>query len=261
MPPRSKKPGFTEAERQAAVARVDRGEDIDWSPPKDNSPAEKGCATRSYQKRDWPSDASEVRADYTIKTKQRLLDTFGPFCTRCGETDLSVLQFDHIAPAGRTGMVRGSLSGQTGLGGRLRAGRDNPFNIQVLCANCHARKTADERSHYWRVKSPPVGMMTKSLSEQLAAADALVAELRAENARALENIRAMAQDTNVLIRERDVANARVRELEGELSGLRKTIGSFLIDGEEYDITWTQAVQGPDFRWVLVRRRVLGEGKA
>ncbi len=47
MPPRSKKPGFTEAERQAAVARVDRGEDIDWTPPKDNSPAETGCATKS----------------------------------------------------------------------------------------------------------------------------------------------------------------------------------------------------------------------
>jgi hypothetical protein len=28
----SKKPGYTEAERMAAVARVDRGEDIDWSP-------------------------------------------------------------------------------------------------------------------------------------------------------------------------------------------------------------------------------------
>ena len=67
----------------------------------------------------------------------------GPWCNVCGETDLAVLEVDHIAPvhAGR-GLARGTVR----LYADLLSGRETPFNLQVLCANDHLRKTRQERA-------------------------------------------------------------------------------------------------------------------
>ncbi len=77
-------------------------------------------------------------------TKNRLLDIFGGWCALCGEKDPVVLMFDHKAPIHRNDGRRGS-AGSNSLLSNLRKGADNPFNVQVLCGNCHMRKTSIER--------------------------------------------------------------------------------------------------------------------
>jgi 5-methylcytosine-specific restriction endonuclease McrA len=68
----------------------------------------------------------------------RLFAVLGAWCRFCGETDRVVLQVDHCIPVGRR------HGGVASLWRRLRLGKESPHNLQVLCANCHARKTAIE---------------------------------------------------------------------------------------------------------------------
>jgi hypothetical protein len=76
------------------------------------------------------------------RSKTLLLEMIGPFCSFCGETDPVILQFDHKVPIGHNS-ERGS--GADFLLTRLRHGEESPFNLQTVCANDHARKTAIER--------------------------------------------------------------------------------------------------------------------
>jgi len=73
------------------------------------------------------------------RARARLLELLGPFCGFCGETDDAVLQVDHRIPVGTR-----RHGGCAALWRRLRTGRDSPHNLQVLCANDHARKTRTE---------------------------------------------------------------------------------------------------------------------
>lgn len=85
----------------------------------------------------------ELGRRYRGRSKSRLLELLGPWCSLCGETDPAVLQVDHKAPLLRNREERFvSYGGASGLLGRLREGRESPFNLQVLCANDHMRKTA-----------------------------------------------------------------------------------------------------------------------
>ena len=81
------------------------------------------------------------------RNRGRIFEVLGPWCNVCGETDLAVLEVDHVAPvhAGH-GLARGAAR----LYGDLLSGRETPFNLQVLCANDHLRKTRQERAqgHY-----------------------------------------------------------------------------------------------------------------
>jgi 5-methylcytosine-specific restriction endonuclease McrA len=75
----------------------------------------------------------------TANARARLLKILGPFCAFCGETDDVLLEIDHKAPI-RSRERRGPVP----ILLALRTGRENPFNLQVLCANCHTRKTKTE---------------------------------------------------------------------------------------------------------------------
>lgn len=68
-----------------------------------------------------------------------VIKALGGRCAVCGETDLDVLLVDHIAPIGR-GQRRTA-------GGRIKpvTNRKGDPNLQVLCANDHARKNASEQ--------------------------------------------------------------------------------------------------------------------
>lgn len=68
-----------------------------------------------------------------------VIRSLGAKCAVCGEPDLDVLVVDHIVP-----IERGKR--------RTKGGRIKPVvyrlgdpNLQVLCANDHARKTAREQ--------------------------------------------------------------------------------------------------------------------
>lgn len=79
--------------------------------------------------------------------RARLLELLGPFCNLCGEMDEVVLEIDHTVP-----QLRSRPEGSGGSGAilsRLRVGKENPFNLQVLCSNCHRRKTKMESQHQW----------------------------------------------------------------------------------------------------------------
>lgn len=66
-------------------------------------------------------------------------------CVDCRETDLSVLEFDHIGPK------RGDVSALAAGGLSLGALRDEIESCEVVCANCHRRRTA-MRGRSWRVR-------------------------------------------------------------------------------------------------------------
>jgi 5-methylcytosine-specific restriction endonuclease McrA len=85
--------------------------------------------------------ASQLATNRKIQSvaKQQMLDLLGPFCNLCGETDPVVLQFDHKAPMRYPRNQR--RPGPGSLMAAFRAGKESLFNVQVLCANCHARKT------------------------------------------------------------------------------------------------------------------------
>jgi 5-methylcytosine-specific restriction endonuclease McrA len=80
------------------------------------------------------------------KHKRVTFEMLGAWCNLCGETDETVLELDHKAPVKH--VSRGLASGGDRTYYHLRTGKESPFNLQVLCANCHRRKTAAERFNF-----------------------------------------------------------------------------------------------------------------
>ena len=74
-----------------------------------------------------------------MTNRDAAIKALGGKCAVCGETDLEVLVLDHIVPIGRgqRRTVRGRIKP---VHNRL----DDP-NLQVLCANDHARKNSREQ--------------------------------------------------------------------------------------------------------------------
>ena len=67
-------------------------------------------------------------------------------CSSCGEKDLLVLDFDHIIPATKKHNVSRMVSSQHHS---IKAIQTEIDKCQVLCANCHRRKTYKERGIQW----------------------------------------------------------------------------------------------------------------
>jgi hypothetical protein len=67
-------------------------------------------------------------------------------CLHCGEADPVVLEFDHIDPSTKfkaIAMLKSTNCSWTTLENEMK-------KCQVLCANCHRRKTARELGHHKR---------------------------------------------------------------------------------------------------------------
>jgi 5-methylcytosine-specific restriction endonuclease McrA len=78
--------------------------------------------------------------------------TLGGACTTCGETDVSVLQFDHIAGDGYLERKKNSSGGSgKSVSSWIKTHPEEArAKYQVLCANCHMRKTVKEhRERGW----------------------------------------------------------------------------------------------------------------
>lgn len=78
--------------------------------------------------------------EYLRRVRDEALDLLGGRCVRCGEADRVVLDIDHIDGSGHVdGRNRGGLK-------LVRKVRANPGQFQLLCCNCHRRKTAAQRN-------------------------------------------------------------------------------------------------------------------
>lgn len=63
-------------------------------------------------------------------------------CITCGESDIIVLEFDHLVAEEKDGSVSRMAAG----GFSLKKIKEEIQKCQVLCANCHRRKTAKQFS-------------------------------------------------------------------------------------------------------------------
>jgi 5-methylcytosine-specific restriction endonuclease McrA len=84
---------------------------------------------------------------HTVKNRQKLKDYVSDYlsnhpCVACGETDPVVLEFDHIK--GKEAAIAELVYRNAPLS-RLQ---EEIEKCQVLCCNCHKRKTAKERGWY-----------------------------------------------------------------------------------------------------------------
>lgn len=79
---------------------------------------------------------------YDLQRKQKVIEILGGKCVKCGYKEhQAALQIDHIIPLRRKtkGMgVGGNKNCRAVLKGHIE-------NVQLLCANCHAIKTYEER--------------------------------------------------------------------------------------------------------------------
>lgn len=64
-------------------------------------------------------------------------------CTRCGESDPRVLEFHHVR-----GKKRHNVGHMVGQGYGIKVIQKEIAKCEVLCANCHRIKTAEEQGWY-----------------------------------------------------------------------------------------------------------------
>ena len=107
----------------------------------------KNCANaakrRSYRKHGRSKDAEtqlrnrKLRQDYVLDYLEQ-----HP-CVKCGETDIRVLEFNHIDPSQKYFEVSRLLQNYG-----MQKLIDEIDKCEVLCANCHAKHTSEQNNSY-----------------------------------------------------------------------------------------------------------------
>lgn len=64
-------------------------------------------------------------------------------CIDCGETDIVVLEFDHVR-----GVKKKGLAAMVSEGYALKSIQEEIDKCEVVCANCHRRRTARQGGYY-----------------------------------------------------------------------------------------------------------------
>jgi 5-methylcytosine-specific restriction endonuclease McrA len=81
--------------------------------------------------------------EFRKRAKLQAYVMLGGKCVACGITDVDVLQIDHIVPIRRKRGMR-TVSAGTITYTDLVRGKLDPKSVQILCANCHVKKTKRE---------------------------------------------------------------------------------------------------------------------
>lgn len=103
---------------------------------------------KNHYKKDsakYKTRAAKLNQEYKEEVQSYLISYLKEHtCVRCPETDIVVLDFDHINPEGK------EFSISAGIRSKLKIGRIKVEieKCQVLCANCHRRKTAKDNNWY-----------------------------------------------------------------------------------------------------------------
>lgn len=102
-------------------------------------PCTRGLA--ASRRADHYDDALAYQRRYLADRRSEALDALGGACLVCGEDDDVVLQIDHVnGDGGQERRRRSSYS-------ILRAVINGEPGYQLLCANCHVRKTRAAGEH------------------------------------------------------------------------------------------------------------------
>lgn len=75
------------------------------------------------------------------KNRNKTLEILGGSCKNCGISDYDILQVDHIEPINKDRMNR--ICNEK-LFKKIANGSLSVENLQILCANCHMKKTVAE---------------------------------------------------------------------------------------------------------------------
>ena len=84
---------------------------------------------------------------------EKLLGALGRKCKQCNETDVRLLDVDHIVPIGRQPARR--VWGKAGTWRNVQLGIESLSNLQILCVRCHRLKTWEEREARRRATPAP----------------------------------------------------------------------------------------------------------
>jgi hypothetical protein len=101
---------------------------------------------QSYERRDEKRkrEVQENRKRRVMEVQQYVWDYLSVHpCVRCGESDPRVLEFVHIK-----GNKFQSISKMISDGHTIRSVKKEIAKCQVLCANCHRKKTIKERGWF-----------------------------------------------------------------------------------------------------------------
>jgi len=72
-------------------------------------------------------------------------------CVDCGESDLLVLEFDHIDPSKKSFTIGGGATNRYNTKFDFDTIKKEIDKCRILCANCHKRKTSKDKG-YWKLK-------------------------------------------------------------------------------------------------------------
>ena len=108
--------------------------------------------SKAYLKKHYHSNTQYYRdkAKYHTRRYEKIAKTtiyeikLGNPCVTCGESDPRVLDFDHIDPSQKSHNVANMVKS----GHSVKSILDEVSKCQILCANCHRRKTARHFSYF-----------------------------------------------------------------------------------------------------------------
>ena len=102
------------------------------------------CTKRSREyKRKFPEKETAYNHKRKLASRKKIRDYLrGKGCQICGETDPVVLQFHHLRDK------EANVSNLISNGRKWERVLEEIEKCQILCANCHFRKTAKERGRF-----------------------------------------------------------------------------------------------------------------
>lgn len=127
--------------------REDKDEEEDFHRLRDGRfPWCKDCRRdydRGYHKKRWESGIKAKQIAVRLERNRELIwkHLTTHWCNGCGETDPVVLEFNHL------GDKRGNVSDMVRWAS-VKTLREEIEKCEVLCANCHRRKTAEQFGFY-----------------------------------------------------------------------------------------------------------------